>query len=60
VNPLTTFVRSLGNDGARANAQEVLEDRAREDWLVEGLTRRLERSDPSAVAPAAVATSAVA
>jgi len=54
VNPLTTFVRSLGNDGARANAQAVLEARVREDWLVQGLSRRLEHSVPSTVsAPAA-------
>ena len=44
VNPLTTFVRSLGNDGAIANARAVLEARVREDWLVQGLTLRLERS----------------
>ncbi len=50
VNPLTTFVRSLGNDGARANAQAVLDDRVREDWLVEGLARRLDRSAPVLVA----------
>ena len=61
VNPLTTFVRSLGNDGALANAQAVLEARAREDWLVQGLARRLERSAPaSAGVPAAVAVAGVA
>jgi hypothetical protein len=54
VNPLTTFVRSLGNDGAVANAHAILEARVREDWLVQGLTRRLEPSAPSTVsAPAA-------
>ena len=42
---LTTLLRSLGNDGARANALLVLETRQREDWLVEGLVRRL---DPAA------------
>ena len=47
VNPLTTFVRSLGNDGATANARAVLEARVREDWLVQGLTLRLERSNAS-------------
>jgi hypothetical protein len=62
VNPLTTFVRSLGNDGALANAQAVLDARVREDWLVQGLTLRLERRAASAAAPAAapVATGAVA
>jgi hypothetical protein len=53
VNPLTTFVRSMGNDGALANAQAVLEATAREDWLVQGLARRLERTAPAAAAPAA-------
>lgn len=52
VNPLTTFVRSLGNDGALANAHAVLEARAREDWLVQGLSRRLEHSTPSTVTSA--------
>jgi hypothetical protein len=51
VNPLTTFVRSLGNDGALANAQAVLDARAREDWLVQGLARRLDRTAPAAAAP---------
>src|SRR5688572_19804081 len=50
VNPLTTFVRSLGNDGALANAQAVLDARDREDWIVQGLTQRLERSAPAAAA----------
>ena len=64
VNPLTTFVRSLGNDGALANAQAVLDARAREDWIVQGLTKRLERSAPVAAAVPGAAivasTSAVA
>ena len=49
---LTTLLRSLGNDGARANVLVVLESREREDWIVEGLVRRLEPHEP-AVAPAA-------
>ena len=49
---LTTLLRSLGNDGARANALVVLDARHREDWIVEGLVRRLEAHDP-AIAPAA-------
>jgi hypothetical protein len=61
VNPLTTFVRSLGNDGALANAQAVLESRAREDWLVQGLAGRLERQAPRAImAPAAAAVTTAA
>lgn len=60
MNPLTTFVRSLGNDGAVANARAVLEAGAQEDWLVQGLSRRLEhRPAPPAAAPA-VGTGAVA
>ena len=47
MNPLTTFVRSLGHDGATANARAMLEARGREDWLVQGLTLRLERSNTS-------------
>jgi hypothetical protein len=50
MNPLTTFVRSLGNDGALANAQTVLDARRHEDWLVHGLARRLESTGPSAPA----------
>lgn len=54
MNPLTTFVRSLGNDGALANAQATLQAREQEDWLVQGLSRRLEHAAPSTVsAPAA-------
>ena len=61
VNPLTTFVRSLGNDGARANAQAVLEVQAREDWLVQGLARRLEQSAlTTEAAPAVPVITAVA
>jgi hypothetical protein len=60
VNPLTTFVRSLGNEGALANAQAVLDARAREDWIVQGLTRRLERSASAAVSAGAVAGAAAA
>jgi hypothetical protein len=63
VNPLTTFVRSLGNDGALANARAVLDAREREDWLVQGLASRLDRAAPSDAVPAAVAatrTTAVA
>jgi len=52
VNPLTTLVRLLGNDGAVANARAVLDERAREDWLVQGLVLRLDRATASqATAP---------
>jgi hypothetical protein len=46
VNLLTTFVRSLGNDGARRNATAAVEASIREDWLVQGLARRLELCSP--------------
>jgi hypothetical protein len=39
------MLRSLGNQGALTNVQTVLRSREREDWLVEGLARRL---DPEA------------
>jgi hypothetical protein len=58
VNPLTTFVRSLGNAGALANVQTVLDARAQEDWLVQGLTRRLERTDASGAVGTAVDSAA--
>jgi hypothetical protein len=49
VNPLTTFVRSLGNDGAVANVEAMVAARRREEWLVQGLVLRLDRADASAV-----------
>lgn len=48
---LSTFLRSLGTDGALTNARTVLDSREQEDWLIAGLALRLEqRSDatPSA------------
>ena len=61
VNPLTTFVRSLGNDGALRNAQTVLDAHRHEDWLVQGLARRLESIDPTpATADPAVAAATTA
>jgi len=55
VNPLTTFVRSLGNHGALTNARTVLDARRHEDWLVQRLTHRLESTglDAPAAEPAA-------
>ena len=58
VNPLTTFVRSLGNDGALANARTVLDARRHEDWLVQGLARRLESIGPDVPRRGAAAASA--
>ncbi|MGK2948069.1 MAG: hypothetical protein ACSLFP_05820 [Acidimicrobiales bacterium] len=52
MNPLTTFVRSLGNDRALANAQASLEVRRREDWLVLGLAHRLEHPRRAPAVPA--------
>jgi hypothetical protein len=48
-----TTLRSLGHQGALANVQAVLESRTREDWLVEGLSRRLEDSGAASVHKAA-------
>lgn len=42
---LSTFLRSLGNDGALTNVRTVLDAREREDWLVAGLALRLEGWD---------------
>ena len=61
MNPLTTFVRSLGNDGALRNAQTVLDAHRHEDWLVQGLARRLESTGPATpAADPAIATSPAA
>jgi hypothetical protein len=45
VNPLTTFVISLGNAGALANARAALDARCHEDWLVQALVNRIELAD---------------
>ena len=60
VNPLTTFVRSLGNDGALANVRGVLDAHRHEDWMIQGLARRLESigPEPTAAEPAAAVTPA--
>jgi hypothetical protein len=42
---ISTLLRSLGNDGALANVEAVLEERQRQDWLVAGLTRRIAAHD---------------
>ncbi|MDQ3782519.1 MAG: hypothetical protein M3349_06230 [Actinomycetota bacterium] len=57
MNPITTLVRSLGNDRALANARTALEDQAREDWIVQGLASRLPAPEPAEAAhpePAAI------
>ncbi|MDP1818631.1 MAG: hypothetical protein Q8K58_01900 [Acidimicrobiales bacterium] len=46
----TTFLRSLGSDGAVANVRHVLEARQREEWVVDGLSRKLEAVPQVAVA----------
>jgi len=51
VNPLITLVRSLGNDRAVANVTAILNDRQREDWLVQGLTLRLDQPAGAALRP---------
>jgi hypothetical protein len=56
---ITSALRSLGNDGAVANARHWLEERQREDWLVAGLTRRIAAHDLAlgeSVVPAVAAT----
>jgi len=50
---LTTLLASYGNRGAVANARSVLDGRRREEWLVEGLLRRLEPVAPEPALPAA-------
>lgn len=55
---LTTLLRSLGNGGAVANVQAVLDDRRREDWVVTGLLHRLDPAPPAEARPAATATRA--
>lgn len=40
---LSQLLRSLGNDGAVTNVHNVLEERARQEWVVAGLALRVER-----------------
>ncbi|MGV3759652.1 MAG: hypothetical protein ACO1PW_08955 [Actinomycetota bacterium] len=42
---ISRLLRTLGNDQAVANASILLESRQREEWLVAGLARRLDRSE---------------
>lgn len=55
---ITTLLRSLGNDGALANVEAVLEERQRQDWLVAGLTLRIAAHDRKRAADAAAAAQA--
>jgi hypothetical protein len=43
MNTLLLWFKSLGNAGAVANAGALLEQRQRDEWVVESLARRLER-----------------
>ena len=49
---LTTLLRSLGPSGAVANVESVLDDRRREEWVVDGLLRRIESVPAPAALPA--------
>lgn len=42
---ISSFLRAIGNERAVANASTVLEARQREEWLVAGLARRLDRHE---------------
>lgn len=42
---LTQLMRSFGNAGALANVQANLDERVREQWLVDGLVSRLALRD---------------
>jgi hypothetical protein len=53
VSRLTTLLRSLGPAGAVANVQSVLDERQRQDWVVDGLVRRIE-TVPAAPAAASL------
>ena len=60
MSQLTTLLRSLGPEGAVANVQSVLDDRRREDWVVEGLLRRIGAEPAPLALPAEPAAVAVA
>jgi hypothetical protein len=50
---LRSSLRSLGPAGAVANVQSVLDERKRQDWVVDGLVRRIE-TVPAAPAAASL------
>ena len=56
MSQLTTLLHSLlagslGNAGAVANAATALDARVREDWVIDGLARRLDPAAPPATLP---------
>jgi len=60
VHPLTTLVRSWGNQGALTNVRTVLDAQRREDWIIQGLARRLEATGPDSPAAEPAAASSPA
>ena len=50
MNSFLLWLKSLGNAGAVANANVLLEQRRRDDWAVESLELRLERREQAATA----------
>ncbi|CAN5832855.1 hypothetical protein BH24ACT3_BH24ACT3_16530 [soil metagenome] len=48
---LLTRIGSLGNAGAVANAHRALEERQRQDWVVDALARRLPEARSPLSAP---------
>lgn len=42
MSQLTTLLRSLGPAGAAANARSALDERLRDEWVVDGLLRRID------------------
>lgn len=43
--PITASLRSLGNAGALTNVRSLLDERARETWLIAGLVSRLDERE---------------
>jgi hypothetical protein len=50
MNTVLLWFKSLGNAGAVANAGVLLEQRRRDEWVVESLALRLERRQLPAAA----------
>jgi hypothetical protein len=49
---LLAWLQSFGGTGATANAASMLDDRRREEWIVDGLVLRLERrTHPGLIQP---------
>jgi hypothetical protein len=49
---LVRMLLSLGSAGAFSNAREMVDQRAREDWLVDGLVARLDQRGALTSSPA--------